>query len=586
MNKAMRVFILLTAITLIVTSGGIAQNLPAHLTDKEKALLPYYTPQQSRGITTPPASPIRNVAEWEEMDAVLIAIPYYEDFLTEVIRYTVDECLVYLYVDDSIEVNNMLIGAGVDVTNVRYLQEYVNSVWIRDYGANSVYTNDVDSLLLVDWIYNRPRPEDDASPAAFASVFDVPLYEITSPPTDLVHTGGNFMSDGFGTAFSEKIILDENAEVDQYNQTPKTEQDIDNIMNDFLGIDNYIKIENLPYDGIHHIDMHMKILDEETLLVGYYPDGISDGPYIEDNLNYILNNFNSVYGTPYEVVRIPMPPSQSGTWPDDNAYYRTYTNSLIINNSVLIPTYYEEYDTTALRIYKEAMPGYRVIGIDANEVIPASGTIHCTTHEVATKDPLLISHQRLRDQTAYLTEYTIDAKIMHRSGISNASIYYKNSYNGSYSAVGMSLSNPSENIWTGNIPGMNPGDSVYYYIEATSVSGKTQNRPMPAPEAYWAFKVLNSTSVTSNNLDNFKINVLYPHIESTTITSEIVCSKETNIKLDLYNAMGQHIQKIHNGKLPKGRALFYIKTNELSSGVYIIKGINNNNNQTAKFVIR
>lgn len=38
-----------------------------------------------------------------------------------------------------------------------------------------------------------------------------------------------------------------------------------------MGIDRYIKMDELPYDGIHHIDMHMKLLDEETLLVGEYP---------------------------------------------------------------------------------------------------------------------------------------------------------------------------------------------------------------------------------------------------------------------------------------------------------------------------
>ena len=55
-------------------------------------------------------------------------------------------------------------------------------------------------------------------------------------------------------------------------------------MNKFLGVDRYIKMNTLPYDQIHHIDMHMKLLDEETLLVGQYPPGIADGPQIEANL--------------------------------------------------------------------------------------------------------------------------------------------------------------------------------------------------------------------------------------------------------------------------------------------------------------
>ena len=70
-------------------------------------------------------------------------------------------------------------------------------------------------------------------------------------------------------------------------------------MNEFMGITNYIKMEELPFDAIHHIDMHMKLLNEETLLVAEYPEGVSDGPQIEENLQYILDNFTTKYGTPF-----------------------------------------------------------------------------------------------------------------------------------------------------------------------------------------------------------------------------------------------------------------------------------------------
>ena len=35
---------------------------------------------------------------------------------------------------------------------------------------------------------------------------------------------------------------------------------------------------------IHHVDMHMKLLDEETILVGEYPEGVSDYYLIESNI--------------------------------------------------------------------------------------------------------------------------------------------------------------------------------------------------------------------------------------------------------------------------------------------------------------
>jgi agmatine/peptidylarginine deiminase len=564
----------------------LAQKLPVYMTEEEKRDLPNYTPPVGKGIKSAPVSEVRNVAEWEEMDAVAIAIPYYEDFLSEVIDYAQEEAIVYIFVDDSIQTQNYLQNKGIPLTNLVFIEEHVNSVWIRDYGPNNVYTNDVDSLLLIDWVYNRNRPSDDQSPQYLAEKMGVPMYEMTSPPDDLVATGGNFMSDGRGTAFSSLLIMDENETTNQFNDTPKTEEDVDNLAYNYLGIDRYIKMETLPYDAIHHIDMHMKLLDEETLLVGYYPTGIADGPQIDTNLNYVLNNFTSCFGTPYEVVRIPMPPSQGGNWPDD-AYYRTYTNSLILNNSVLVPTYYEEYDTTALRIYREAMPGYNVIGINAEDIIPASGTIHCTTHELAAKDPLWISHQRLRDAFANEPSYTVEAIIKHRSDIYEATVYYKNTYNGSYSTVPMQLADDINGIWTADIPQQTPGDSVYYYIQAEANSGKTQVRPMPAPEGNWSFKVLTTVEAIhtiGQTHDNLK--VLYPNLTSGYVNFETITQNNGTISLTIKNSLGQNIDVLYHGELPSGRAVFTLPTSELSGGIYFITLESKTGSISKKFLVQ
>jgi agmatine deiminase len=40
------------------------------------------------------------------------------------------------------------------------------------------------------------------------------------------------------------------------------------------------------------------------------------------------------------------------------ASYRTYTNAVFVNNTIIFPTYREEYDTTAYRIWGEICPGY------------------------------------------------------------------------------------------------------------------------------------------------------------------------------------------------------------------------------------
>ena len=44
--------------------------------------------------------------------------------------------------------------------------------------------------------------------------------------------------------------------------------------------------------------------------------------------------------------------------------------------------------------------------------------------------------------------------------------------------------------WTGSIPAQPVGTTIYYYVEAQSVSGKIQKRPMPAPQGFWKFSII------------------------------------------------------------------------------------------------
>ena len=291
------------------------------------------------GFTTPPQSSVRASAEWEEIDALMVTWTDYISTVREIVRYARKECKVYIVCSDSISVKDNLVSNAISLENIFYLQEDYNSIWCRDYGQWNVYQNNADSLFLIDWIYNRSfRPLDDIIPGVIAEFTSLPIYQTVLPPYDFVATGGNFMTDGWGTGFSSNLILDEN-DGTGLSLEAKTVEEIDTIVKRFMGIDRYIKMETLPYDEIHHIDMHLKLLDEETLLVGEYPTGIADGPQIEANLNYILDNYTSIFGTPYKVVRIPMPPDGSNGYPDAGGAYRTYTNCVFVNKTVLVPVY-------------------------------------------------------------------------------------------------------------------------------------------------------------------------------------------------------------------------------------------------------
>ena len=533
-------------------------------------------------LDAPPAGTIRTAAEWEEIQALVVTWTSYKSVLAEIIRYAQEECRVIVHTSNPATAQSELLNNyGVVIgPNVTFLTQPFDRLWIRDYGANSAYIGDVDSLFLVDWKYNRPsRPKDDTLPRAYARELNLNLVQTIVEPDSLEHTGGNYMSDGFGTAFSSKLVLNEN--------NTKTEAEIDGIMQEFMGIDRYIKMETLPYDGINHIDMHMKLLDEETLLMAKYPAGVSDGPQIEANLLYVLDNFNSVFGTPYKVVRVVSPPDGNNDYPNAGGDYWTYANAVFVNKTVLVPIYSQTYDTTALRVYRENLPGYRVIGIPCNSIISAGGAIHCITHSVGVNDPLLISHQQHADTYDTQNPYQLNARIQHRSGIAQATLYWATDTLLEFNQLPMTLIDEANHTWSAAIPAQLAGAKIYYYIYAIANSGKSQLKPMPAPQGKYKFTILETGTGISNGS---QVTGLFSLRAFPNPSSGITCipvNSNVPLKLDLavYDITGRLVQQLFNGETRVGENRYYINSADWVKGVYVIRAATNAGIKVEKLIV-
>jgi agmatine deiminase len=544
---------------------------PSELTQMQRSDFSEPVYEAKSSFTTPPTGPLRTMAQWEEVQALQITWTSYTSVLREIVRAARLETQVYIVCGttcsgstDSNSVKTYLTAGGVPLSNVHYIYAPCNSVWMRDYGQNSVYYNDVDSLILVDWKYNRPtRTKDDTIPRSIARALNLPIYETTTGANKLINTGGNWICDGLGTSFHSKLITLENPTL--------TVSQIDNILNSFMGITRSIKMDTLPYDGIHHLDMHMKLINEETLLVGKYPTGVADGPQIEANIAYILANYNSVFGTPYKIIRIPQPPDITGPYtgyPDAGGDYLTYTNATIINKTVIVPQYYATYDTTALRIWRDAMPGYNVVGINSNTTISASGSLHCITHSVGVADPLLIVHQNLPNTTNTTTPYQVDARIQHKTGIQFATLYYTNDTAIGYMSVPMTLTSLVNNTWTGFIPAYPAGTHVFYYIKAHANSGKEQVRPMPAPRANFEFNVLGATGI--NEHIAFEIKPAFPNPSHGITCIPVSFNRNTKGSIKLIDMLGKEVALIFEGDFVSGEKNFFINGLTIQPGAYFI----------------
>ena len=572
------------------------RELPRGFSDEELAMLEWYdwtSPTSfEKGNGTPPPTPVRHMAEWEELEALVVTWRSYKNILTQIIKYAKEEVKVVVVVaptgsNTQANAEMILSNNGVSLDNIEFVEANSNSVWSRDYLQNTVYSNGTEDRNFVDWVYNRPRPQDDVMAEVIGIHFNTPVYSTTEAPYRLVNTGGNFMSDGLGTAFCSKLVMDENKPGNMFNAGPHDEIAIDSIHQLFMGINRYIKMEVLDYDVIHHIDMHMHLIDEETILFGQYPQGISDGPQIEANIQYLLDNFPSVFGTPYKIERIVQPPDFGGVYPNTTGDYRTYTNSVFINKTIIIPQYEEQYDTIAQRIYEEHFPGYKVVGINCNDMIGALGALHCITKEVGVSDPLLIVHQRQKDidDNSLWSDYQQTATIQHRTGISNANLYWTTDTTENYEPIDMLLINATTDTWSANIPHLPNGTEIFYYIEGIANSGKMQMRPLAAPSGHFRFTVNEEINASHEHFP-LVMGDIYPNPASAITVVPINTNRMMAAKVELIDVMGKMQSVLFDGTLLVGASNVFFDAKDFVAGTYFIRLRAEDETYTRKVVIK
>ena len=551
--------LLILLVSMIISGNIFSQDLPHYMTETEKEIFKnYISPGSNSDDINPPPTQVRTMAEWEQVQGIIVTWTQFTPIIRQIVDFAQEEGLVYIVCSDSNSVKSYLTSGNVPLVNLKFIITGYNSIWCRDYGPWAVYSGISDSLKLIDWTYNRPRPLDDEMSVAFANFINTPLYQTTTAPNKLIATGGNFMVDGNGTGFSSKLIVNE-------NPTLSLSQ-IEGILNSYMGINRYVKMDVLPYDEIHHIDMHMKLLDEETILVGQYPNGVADGPQIEANIQYILNNYLTCYGRPYKIVRIPMPPNTSGQYPPASNYY-TYTNSVFINKTIIVPVYGLSLDSTALRIYRENLPGYNVVSINASTMIASLGAIHCITKEIGVNEPIFFSHAKLLNTLNTTAPYEVKSYIKTSSGISSAKVYWRTDTTQSYNSVNMTQ---ALDTFRANIPAQPLGTEIYYYISATSNSGKTNTKPITAPSGYIKFSIDNPTSVIENTItpEKFSLYQNFPNpFNPETIISYNVGSK-SKINIRIFDINGKEIMEAINEIKNEGSYNFKFNGINLPSGIY------------------
>ncbi len=141
-----KLIIVAAAFTLFLTVNIHPQDLPHRMTEEEAIIWESYNHPVNPLFSDPPMTPVRGMAEWEELQGVIITWRSFYTILKEVVDYAQEEGIVYIICSDSNLVKDYLINSGVPLHNLKYLITPSNSIWVRDYGPWTSYSNSVGHI--------------------------------------------------------------------------------------------------------------------------------------------------------------------------------------------------------------------------------------------------------------------------------------------------------------------------------------------------------------------------------------------------------------------------------------------------------
>ena len=431
-------------------------SLPIWLTQEELRRLDEIGEGFER--TGAPPGPVRQPAEFEPMQGVLIRYPFGISY--QIIAEMSEDVEVVTIVASSSEqsyVYSQYQSHGVNLNNCDFLIAPSDSYWTRDYGPWFIITGD-DEQGITDFIYNRPRPNDNQIPNRYGNDQGIPVYGMS-----LEHAGGNYMADGQGIAISTDLVWDENPGY--------THSQIDQMLSDYCGIDTYHVVPDVNGEYIKHIDCWGKYLASDIIMIREVPPSHPRYSSIESAVSYFESQA-SCYGTTYNVVRVYTPNNEP------------YTNSLILNNKVLVPITGSQWDDEAIDSYEAALPGYEVLGFTGSW--QSTDALHCRAMGITDRYMLYIEHTPLYGTQSGHDGYEINAKIIPYSGesivASSTGVYWKVE-GGSWDFIEMDYM--VNNEYQAIIPPQETGTVVYYYINAEDYSGRSEKHPyIGAPMAY------------------------------------------------------------------------------------------------------
>ena len=339
------------------------------------------------------AENLRMPAEWEKQKSTWIAWPHNnkdwpnkfdlipETFAKIIFHISKDQIVNILVENNILKKRAILIlrNFKVNFSNIKFKFCKTDRVWLRDSFPIFVKNNQNEKIL-INWKFNSWAKyynfnKDNSIIYKIKKILNLRVISPRLYKKEIVLEGGAIDVNGKGALITtEECLL---SKVQQRNPGLK-KKDYEKIFLNYLGAKKIIWLKKgIVGDDTHgHIDDLARFVSENKIFLAHESN--------KKDLNYktLRNNFKIIkklnISKKLKVIKMPMPKAK---YIEGTRVPASYLNFYIANKIVLVPTYNDENDKFALKIFKKHFKNRKIIPIDCSTLIWGLGAIHCMTQQ-------------------------------------------------------------------------------------------------------------------------------------------------------------------------------------------------------------
>ncbi len=331
------------------------------------------------------------LAEWQRQEAVLIAWPFansdwqpwlesIQQSYVELTAAIAESATPLILCQDENHREDITRQLGAELSaKVCLVPCSYNDTWCRDYGPIGLGDHSgLKSLVSFEFTGWGDKYEAGADNQVNESlnrqgVWNLP---VTSIAFDL--EGGAIETDGEGTLLTTEACL-----MAGNRNESMSKDDVDAALKRYLGVERVIWLTEgflIGDDTDSHVDNLVRFANPDTLVYACC-DNPEDSHYAPlKAMEAEVKSLTRRNGEPYRCLPLMIPEArydESGT-----RLPASYVNFLILNDTVIVPTFQSPYDDKALAQLQTAFPDHRLIAVNGSHLIKQYGGPHCATMQL------------------------------------------------------------------------------------------------------------------------------------------------------------------------------------------------------------